>query len=160
MNKKGFTLVELIVSFALSIVVVIYIFNVVLMIKDLYITKGIKTNLLLKQSEIATMIEDSFLEKELTLFTVSNEEVEFLYDDLSTKILTYNKEENYIEFDNKRVYLETGAEIGNFSFKDDVIVEKVTDQSYNSILSLKLPVVHNYIEGDYGINIVHLYNSV
>ena len=157
-KEKGFTLVELIVSSALSIVVVVYIFNVVLMIKDLYITNGIKTNLLLKQNEIVAMIEDSFLEKELTLFTVSNEEVEFLYDDLSTKILSYNKGENYIEFDNKRVYLEKGVTIGNFSSGDDIIVEKVTDSAYNSILSFNLPITHNYVEGDYGINIVHPYN--
>ena len=158
-NKKGFTLIELVISFSLSIIVVVYVFNLILLIKDLYITKGIKTQLLIKQTEIVSLIEDKLLEKEVvTISTVGEDVLIIQYNDMTTSFLTFNKEENYIEFDNKRFYFEKGIIIGDLTFTSDTLVEKQKDKSYNTILAFRLPITSNYVDGDYGINIIHPYN--
>ena len=51
MDKKGFTLVELITTLALTSVIVILLINVVLVINNVYSKSSIKTELYIKPSK-------------------------------------------------------------------------------------------------------------
>ena len=43
MNKKGMTVVELVVAFSLSTVIALFLIQVVLFLKDTYIINGVKS---------------------------------------------------------------------------------------------------------------------
>ena len=60
MNKRGFTTVELLVSFTLVSVIVFFLFEIIFVLKDLYVSAGIKTKLLTKQAVISEIINDDF----------------------------------------------------------------------------------------------------
>ena len=48
-NNKGFTLVEMLVSFTLSMILVIILFQLIINLKDIYMSSGMKTELIKKQ---------------------------------------------------------------------------------------------------------------
>ncbi|MBR3198614.1 MAG: hypothetical protein IKG27_01210 [Bacilli bacterium] len=57
MNKKGFTVVELITSFALTMVITVFLFEVLIDIKDIYVETAIKTSIQQKLSVISKNIK-------------------------------------------------------------------------------------------------------
>ena len=65
-REKGFTIVEILVSFSLAIIVLIYIFNVLSHLKNLYTEDGIRSQLLVKQSGIVRAIEKALSGKRIT----------------------------------------------------------------------------------------------
>ena len=65
MNKKGFTVVELIVSFALVMIVVVILVQIVTIVKTLYLNAGIKTELLHKQAIMNRKISQRFNQKDI-----------------------------------------------------------------------------------------------
>ena len=65
MNSKGFTLIELITTFALSSVVIIILMNVVLIIKENYVKIDVKSNLIIEQSNLSYLINSKFNNLEL-----------------------------------------------------------------------------------------------
>lgn len=60
MKRNGFTVVELLVSFTLSLVVMIFLFQALISLKELYVETGIKTEMFNKQGLISKKINDDF----------------------------------------------------------------------------------------------------
>ncbi|MBR3897952.1 MAG: prepilin-type N-terminal cleavage/methylation domain-containing protein [Bacilli bacterium] len=56
-NKKGFTVVELIASFALTMIISVFLFEVLLDVKDIFIETSIKTSIQEKVSIISKNIK-------------------------------------------------------------------------------------------------------
>lgn len=56
-NKKGFTVVELIASFALTMIISVFLFEVLLEVKDVFIETSIKTSIQEKVSIISKNIK-------------------------------------------------------------------------------------------------------
>ena len=63
MNNKGVTVVEIVVSFALTVVVGLFLLEIVLFFKDTYVTNTIKSDLAMKQSVISDRINTVLNEK-------------------------------------------------------------------------------------------------
>ena len=72
MNKKGFTLVELITTFALAAVIIAILINIVLIIKDIYVKYEIKTEMLIKQGELNSVINEKIING-VTTFSTCND---------------------------------------------------------------------------------------
>ena len=66
MNKKGMTVVELVVAFSLSTVIALFLIQVVLFLKDTYMINGVKSELVLKQSLISDRINSLIRDNTLT----------------------------------------------------------------------------------------------
>lgn len=58
MNNKGFTVVELLASFALTMVIMVFLFEIVLQLKEVYVTNALKTKILDKNAIVATTLND------------------------------------------------------------------------------------------------------
>ena len=87
--KKGFTVVELIVSFSLVMVIAIFLFQIVIGLKNLYTNSGLKTELLNKQSLISNEINKKLTTKGIsTLSKCGSYCVEFLYSDGTSDKMT------------------------------------------------------------------------
>ena len=57
-KNSGFTIVEIIVAFALTMVVVLFLFQIVITLKDAYQNNFVVSNLVLKQDSISNMINN------------------------------------------------------------------------------------------------------
>src|SRR5574344_1496163 len=68
-NQKGFTVVEMIVSFALTMVLVVFLLNIIILIKDAYISNGIKNVLMNQQAVITKQIYDDVGQKKVRIIT-------------------------------------------------------------------------------------------
>lgn len=161
MNNKGFTTVELIVSFSLTAVIVLFLFQLVFVLKDLYVLSGIKLKLLTKQATINTMINDDFINKKVTLATKeSDTKIVFYFDDGTNKELSYNKDDKSITYGDYRTNLIDGSKFGNIGITTDVSTKTNDNTTLNGILTIKIPIYHSLLEKDnFGIEIVYLYNS-
>ena len=82
MNNKGFSTVELVVSFTLTTVIVLFLIEIIFLIKDLYVSTGVKMKLLTKQTTINKIINDDFVSKKVTLATTCGDNCfKFFFDD-------------------------------------------------------------------------------
>ena len=58
MNNKGFTVVELLASFALTMIIMVFLFEIVLQLKEVYVTNTLKTRILDKNAIVATTLNE------------------------------------------------------------------------------------------------------
>lgn len=146
-NNKGFSIIELIVSFTICTVIMIILFQIVLVLKELYEKSAIKTTLLNKQNIITNLIYKDILEKGLNNADSCGEYcIEFIFNDNSTEVLEYISDDN-----------------GTLSYGDYVTevlggttVNEVEVSFQNNIISAKMPLTHKLFNNkDFGINIVH-----
>ena len=165
MNKKGFTTVELIVSFTLISIIVFFLFEIIFALKNIYISSGIRTKLLTKQTIITENINDDFVSKNLiaaarcTDNTTDNACIDFTFDD-GVRRLIVNRDNKTITYNNVTTSLIDGSKIGNIKITSETVVNTDDYSKYDGILSINIPIYHTLIEKEnFGISIVHQYNS-
>ncbi len=160
MKKNGFTLVEILISFSLSSIVMVLLLNIVLLLKDLYVEDGMKTMLLINQANFNKRLEDELSKNEVTEISSCGEScLTFNFLNGSTKTLSYNQAENALTFDNYKAELVKGTKVGVFKAQTKTITT-ISNPSYNnSILSIEIPITHNLIDGEFGVNFIYPYNS-
>ena len=93
MNKKGFTVIELLASFSIAMTILIVLFNVVIMMKDNIADINTKSNMLVSKDNLAYNINKKFSEKDISSITICEDGVKcylFTYSDDSTDKLVYN----------------------------------------------------------------------
>lgn len=160
MNKKGFTLIELIATFALASVIIIILTNIVVIVKDIYSKDNIKTNLLIKQSNLSNAL-NSKLNNDFIDSYIRCSDTEFCYkfslvdgSDIELKIT-----DNIIKFGDYVYKLEDGVEVDNPSITKKTISTSNINLD-NSFLIIKIPIKSKlYKNEDFGINLIYTYNS-
>ena len=161
MNKKGFTLVELITTFALATVIIVLLVNVIIVIKNIYSKNDIKSELLINQSNLSNVINKKLIEDSLDTYTPCDDS-DFCYnfnfvDGSSSKLVVTN---DSIKFDNYVYNLKNGVVIENPIIDIIVDIEVSNTNHNNSFLILKIPIKHKvYPNKDFGIDLVYQYNS-
>lgn len=143
-NNRGFSTIELVVSFSICMVVVVILFQIVISLKELYEKSGIKTELLNKQNLIVNQIYTDINEKGLGNVTTCGDYcATFTYKDGSVKSLNYTS--NKISYGNYTTSINQGSMVGN-----------VTLENNNSVWYVYLPLNHKlFSDEDFGIKIVH-----
>ena len=161
MKNKGFTTVELIVSFTLTTIIVIFLFELIFVLKDLYVSSGIKMKLLTKEANINSVINDDIAIKTLSSASkIDNSTVRFCFKDNTCKELSFDKVNKRITYDNYATKLVDGSKFGNIIIKTETFLYTDNLETLNSILTIKIPVYHSLFEKeDFGVNITYLYNS-
>ena len=90
MDNKGFTVVELIASFALTMVITIFLFEVLIEVKDVFADTSIKTAIQQKMSIISKNIQNNLDS------TVNSVSCSGNYCNINGKTLTINQSEKKI----------------------------------------------------------------
>lgn len=157
MNKKGFTLVELITTFALTAVIVTILINVSVVIRNMYNKAQIKTQLLIEQANLSNALNTKINKKMLEDYSTCTDSsfcYNFVFSDGSTeKLIVTNSS---IKFGNYVYKIQNGTEIKNPSLSK---AEVSPDSSNSEFLVLKIPIVNKlYPDDDFGINLVYQYN--
>ena len=159
MNRKGFTLVELITTFVLTSVIVVLLINLLVFIKNIYNESDVKTKLLIEQGNLNKILNEAFIDNNLSRYSPCNES-EFCYDftfnDGNIKRLSVT--ENKIIFDNYTYNLNNNIKVVNPTIeKEYTISDDIT--GYDSMLIIKIPIESKFYNGNYGANIIYQYNS-
>lgn len=149
MKNKGFTLIEVIVSFVLVAIISVFLFQVVISLKTIFLAGDIKTTMLNKQGIITQKIYNDIDENNLiSVDSCQNEENCALFTYSSqTKKLKIDKQNRIIAYDDYTIKLDQGSIIGN------VTISKISTNGGNLFI-LKAPVQHKLFDGDFGIDIV------
>ena len=149
MNNKGFTVIEVIVSFALVALISTFLFQVVLSLKTVFLMGDIKTTLLIKQGNMVEKIYNDLDNHKLTTVTeCDNNEVmckKLVFDD-KDRILKLDTTNKLLIYDDYTIKLDDGI---TYDSMYHVI------SSGSNILHISLPLHHKLMQGDFGIDIVY-----
>lgn len=162
-RKNGFTLVEIIVSFALTMVVVLFLFQLIITLKQVYTNNFVSSDLILKQSSISNMINKDFNTNYLYdvigveqngdcyLISFSNGQRELCYKHSASK-----DQNDSIIYNNLEIELVSGSKIGNVNVnlvKGDNCVDINTCN--DKFLFIDIPITYPDLDDDYGIKIIN-----
>jgi len=156
-NNKGITLVEMLVSFTLSMILVITMFQLIINLKELYQSSGIKTTLLNKQYLMTNKIYADLNEKKAVRIENCNDPVvciEFTFQDGSTKKLEVDEIAKTITYDSYTIKLD------NNSYFQTIDVSTYYSIGTRKIFNANIPIYNDlYKNTDFGINIVYPYTE-
>lgn len=158
-KKNGFTVVELVVSFSLVMVIVIFLFQIIISLREMYVNNGIKSALLNKQAIMTQKIYDDFRSKTITSFTSCGDNcITFSFDDTSTTTLRIDKDQNLFEYGDYATKLVDGSSFGDFVVSTETVPD-VSPAQYDSMIKIVIPVTNRLLEGNFGVTAVYQYNS-
>lgn len=153
--KKGFTVIELIVSFVLVSIISIILFELVFSLKELYVSGDIKTTLLNKQGIMIKKIYDDLNEETLTeIRSCGVSCLIFNYQGNEKKLLV-DVAANSLTYDNYTMKLVNGSYFGELSFNYNNRDNSLNIGQFN----LSIPIYSNLLKEDFGIHIVKNYNT-
>ena len=112
MNNKGFTVIELLSSFVLIMIIVVFLFEIVLELRNVYINETVKTEIVNKNAIIATALNQ-------TLEDVPYENVDAKID--GRKVMAAGRTVTYPEhttFENFEKNINNGVYSVNFIIKN------------------------------------------
>lgn len=159
MNKKGFTVIELIVSFTLVTVISIILFQLIFSLKELYVSGDIKTTLLNKQGIMVKKIYDDLNEDTLISITSCGVScLTFKYEDVD-KTLLVDVAANTLTYDNYTMKLSEGSYFDKLSFEYTEPTESGSLVD-NSKFNLSVPIKSKFLnDEDFGIHVVKTYTK-
>ena len=169
-NNKGVTIVELVVSMTLLVVIATFLFQMIISLKEIYNSSGIKTELLNKQAVISKMINEDFknkgIEMALECGTTDNC-LAFYFKDGTNKTLEFiNKTDNtpaYFIYGDYKTELVEKSDFGAYSIETYTQLASSSNSGLtnDSILKLDIPIKHPLLgDQNFGINIVYQYNHL
>ena len=160
MNKKGFTLVELITTFSLSAIIIVILINVVLIIKNMSSEENMKTKLFKDQSYLSNVLNSKINGDNVISYRPCNSS-NFCYNFTlnSGEIVKLEVSDTYIKAGDYTYNIKDNVEVENMEVR--VIPIEVSDTKMNnSFLIIKIPITYKlYPNEDFGINLVYPFNS-
>lgn len=158
MNKKGFTVIELLTTFLLITVVASLLIVISNSLNKVYLSSSIKTELYYKQSIISKELNESFLKHpviEIKKCENIDNCIELIYSDLTTQ--TIKIENDLVYIGNKTYELVKNSIVDNISM--DIIYSPIPHlYKSDAIFNIKIPISYKNLDGDFGINLVYQFN--
>lgn len=158
--NKGFTTVELIVSFALTSVMLLLLFELVVSIRGLYLSSGIKTELLTKQAVMTSKINEDFTN--YNILSMSNCGVDCLnihFEGGLIKQLSVDATNGLLKYGN---YVSELIQGSRFLQPTVLTYTEPTSPANNadSYFIIKIVVTHRLYENeDFGVKVLKTYDS-
>jgi len=160
MKKRGFTIIELISSFALTSLIVALLFEVIFILKDLYTDSGVKTELLTKQALMSEKINKDLNTKTVTVASKCGDScILFNFSDGTSSELSFSRENNTFKYGNYKTKLIDGSQYGNIDISTETVLNMDIGKN-DSILKINIPIYHKLLkQQEFGINIAYQYDS-
>lgn len=159
-KKNGFTTVELVISFALTMVVLGFLFEILLSLKELYVNTSNRTELLTKQSVMSRKISGEFFKK--TISNISNcgdECLTFYFTDGTNSTLKIDRVQKTFQYGTYRTELVQDSDFGTADVSAQTVYD-VADGKNNTIVHIKIPITYPvYKDEDYGLNLVYQFDN-
>lgn len=156
-NNKAFTLVEMLVSFTLAMILVIIMFQLIINLKELYMSSGIKTEMINKQYLMTNKIYTDLNEKKAINIENCNNPlvcIQFTFQDGTVKKLQVDETNKTVTYDNYTIKLN------NESYFKTMNINTYYSAANNKIFNANIPIYNDLFKNtDFGINIVYPYND-
>lgn len=149
MNNKGFTVVELIAAFSITMVICIFLFELLIEVKDVFVETSIKTNIEEKSAIISKNINNLFKEEGNTVSCEGNVNS----CTINGKNLTIAN--NYIQINNQKFYMPKDGETNI-----DIQLEKLQKNELTNndgYLHLFFTLNSSNLSKPYQYNVVYYY---
>ena len=138
MKKKGFTLIELIVSFCLVSAIVVMLFQLIFTLKELYVSGNIKTMMLNRQGIMTRKIYEELNSKDLTEIKACGIScLTFNFLDGSSSTLSLDVAANTITYGNYTMELTEDSHIGQVEFDTGI---DSTSTTGNYVFKISIPI--------------------
>ena len=163
MNKKGFTLLELLTSLTLTSVVCILLFQVIFVLKDIYVDDATKTEVLIKKSNIIEEINSTFEQNSITTVRYcDNGDIncfKFSLEDSSVYELSLNRESHMVKFGDLSVKFSDSTII--YDNLDICYYPELnsTNYMYDEFLKIRIPLEDSILEEKIDVNIIYQYKG-
>lgn len=171
-NNKGFSVLELIVSFSLTMVIIIILFEIIIFMKELYEKSITETELINKQNLITNYIYTDLTNNNVVnISACGNNCMVFLFQDGQVKQLKWNINSGTLSYGDYTLELIKNSKFDETLSLVDSSSAILTgtkicyegadiDSETNSYLSIKIPVMNSvYPDSDFGLNIFYTYDS-
>lgn len=161
-NNKGFTLVEVLVSLSLVAVIAIFLFQIIYLLRDIYVEKAVKSELYIESSNLSNVINKEIVTKENDNVYVklinkkSDDEVAITYSDNTKTSIKINRENHTISFGNYNIKVLSKADIGNMEVYYNY---EIVDLDKNGVCNIKIPITHKDYPNDFGVIVTYRYDS-
>lgn len=169
-NNKGFSILELIVSFALTMIIVVVLFEIIIYMKELYEKSITQTELINRQNLLTDYIYSDIYNKGLnyTYFCDDNC-IAFVYDDENgtTKFLKWDTTFNTISYGDYTVSL-----LKNTYFDQTLVLNDVTytatgiricsnhNADGDAYFNIHIPMTNAlFTNDDFGLNIFYTHDN-
>lgn len=150
MNKKGVTIIELLVSISLISIVILLLIRIMFSLTQIGNDTSYASKDEITRTEIIKTIESDFLKLKLRSVNVDNNTIEFLYDDTSKKLTidkdkltydeTYNLKSAHASYNTNPII--TYEELDNNYYLLNIKIEVLIENEENTI---KDDIILNYI---------------
>ncbi|MDD2435422.1 MAG: glycine-rich protein [Bacilli bacterium] len=159
-KDKGFTVVELIVSFTLISVIVLLLFQIIIVLKELYVSAGVKANLLTKQTLISEKVNSDLFEKRIVVASGCGETcIEFVFADGTVNRLETDRQNNTFSYGDYKTNLVAGSQFGNIKVSTNTTLSMPANTN-NSVIRINIPIYHPLLSGEnFGINVIYQYDD-
>ena len=159
-TNNGFTVVELIVSFSLTLVITVFLFQIVINLKNLYTNSVIKTELVNIQSLVSREINNKFNNNKITdVDFCGNDCWRFVYENNSSDDLKVDYDSKTIQFGSYTAKLSNESYISNFSI-DIANSGTISSDFDNAQLLVKISINNDNLKGQtFDINATYQFNS-
>ena len=143
MKKNGFTVLELIVSFTLAATIGFFLLKITMVIKDLYNTSMIRTNIINKQNIITERMYDDFLYNDVkVVLKCGTNCVRFIFSD--------NTEKKFKISEDTFIWGDFTLKLTDESIFHDVELKNINTSITNgyddSIISIRIPITNDNIK--------------
>ena len=162
MNKKGFTLIEVLVSLSLVSVIAIFLFQIIFIIRDIYVEKSVKSELYIESSNISNLINKEILTKansgvELSdVRKISSDQAYLTYSDGTSMYINIDRDTNTISYGNYNTHILSSASIGVLDLYQNY---EINGLAKNGVFYIKIPITHPSYNNDFSIRIMSRYDS-
>lgn len=162
MNKKGFTLIELLVSITLIATISYFLFQIIFIVRDIYIEKTVKSELYIETANASNLINKDIISKMNNGISVygankiSSDAVDLVFTNADVMQISIDRTNNKIKYGTYSVDISKDAKIGNINLYynfDENDLEK------NGVFFIKIPVSLEKYNTDFSIYIYSRYNS-
>ena len=154
-NNKGFTVVELLASFVLTMIIVVFLFEIVVELKNVYINETVRTDVINKNAVVASSINRQF---ENTSFESINCKSDFFCEISSwlndgTQIIspiTVDKNTKTVTIDKQKIVYPEKTQLTNIKLSvnpsEDNIIFKISYDIESADLNkpIKFNLIHSY----------------
>ena len=158
-NNRGFTIIELAVSFILVATVSLTLLQLVLFLKEVYLIGEVKTTLLNKQGIMTKNIYDDLNNKILSsIDTCGLSCLSFNYSDGTSKELLVDPGNRTVSYGDYTMQLTEASSFGNLSVELDTEAQAEVTKD-DSVFKINIPIYSKLItDEDFGFHIIKTYN--
>lgn len=159
-NNKGFTVIELLVGFVFLVVITYFLLTTILTIKENQQLTNIKNKMMDIKINLTKEINSDLYKFYFNSIASCGEGcVDMKFEDATIKRLSIDTINNKIIYGDSEYELITDSYFESpFIMEVNIIDNSFTNRD-NSILKIIIPIKHYDLEGNYGIRIIHPFES-